>query len=110
MLGNRDEERTMSVPVLSNRALAWVTFCRGDGVEVLDDTSSANEPLFTQVTDVEGEYVHTANGGRWQQGTGEEIVYVREGRAETTVRRRLRLTEKGRAAADRDEWQQRRRA
>jgi hypothetical protein len=100
----------MLSPVFLHRDLTWVTFRRGDGVEVVDAEHPATESVFTEVTDVQGEYVLTATGHRWRQGTGEEILYVREGRAETAGQRRLRRTEKGHALADRDEWPQRRQA
>lgn len=65
----------------SARTLAWVTFCRGDAVAVVDSNGQITED--TEITSVAGECVFTACGHRWQQGTGEQVVVIRGGRAET---------------------------
>lgn len=72
----------------SSHPLTWVTFCRGDAVDVVDD---GRLPVTnTVVTDVDGEWVHTACGHRWQQGTGAQVACVHGGRAEVLEGVRIR--------------------
>lgn len=59
---------------------AWVTFCRGDAVNVLDETRRPVEA--TTIVDIENACVLTACGRRWLQGTGEQVACLRDGRPE----------------------------
>lgn len=72
----------MRAQPLSSSRMTWTTFCRGDVVHVCTDQGDVLPPV--EVVEVVKGCVQTVDGRRWQQGSGQQIVCVLEGRPQVS--------------------------